>query len=86
VKTLAGAHFQEYVSDMSAAELRMLPRAEKLRIIETLWSDLAGEPEAFESPAWHEEELRKTEAEFSSGNVEVLDWDLAKKELRKQFE
>lgn len=70
---------------MSLAELRMLPRAEKLKIIETLWSDLAGEPESFESPAWHEEELRKTEADFSNGKVEVLNWDDAKKELRKRF-
>ena len=71
---------------MSVAELRALPRAEKIKIIETLWSDLAGEPEAFESPEWHGDELRKTEAEFAKGNVQVMDWSEAKKELRKQFE
>lgn len=71
---------------MSIAELRKLPSDEKLRIIEALWSDLAADDNAFSSPAWHEDELRKTEAEFAAGRIEVLDWEEAKKQLRKQFE
>ena len=71
---------------MSLAELRKLPSVEKLRIIETLWADLAGDEDAFESPAWHEEELKKTEADFAAGRIEALDWEDAKKELRKRFE
>ena len=71
---------------MSIAELRKLPRDEKLKIIETLWSDLAADEEAFESPEWHAEELRKTEAALAAGKVEVLDWEDAKRELRKRFE
>ena len=71
---------------MSIAELRKLPPTEKLRIIEALWGDIAADDGSFESPAWHEEELRKTEAELAAGRVEVLDWEDAKKELRKRFE
>jgi putative addiction module component (TIGR02574 family) len=71
---------------MSIAELRKLSPAEKLKIIEALWSDLAGDDDAFESPAWHEEELKKTEADYTAGRVEVLEWEDAKKELRKRFE
>ena len=71
---------------MSIADLRKLPSDEKLRIIEALWGDLVADDEALESPAWHEQELRKTEAEFNAGRVEVLDWDEARKELRKRFE
>ena len=71
---------------MSIAELRKLPQAEKLMIIEALWSDLAGEGESFESPAWHEGVLRETEAEFSAGRIEARDWEDAKKELRQRFE
>ncbi|MEX2044652.1 MAG: addiction module protein [Opitutus sp.] len=71
---------------MSIAELRKLPRDEKLKIIETLWSDLSADDDSFESPAWHAEELRKTETELAAGRVEVLDWEDAKKELRKRFE
>jgi putative addiction module component (TIGR02574 family) len=71
---------------MSIAELRKLPPNEKLKIIETLWADLAADDESFPSPVWHEEELRKTEADLAADRIEVLDWDEAKKELRKRFE
>jgi putative addiction module component (TIGR02574 family) len=71
---------------MSIAELRKLPPVEKLKIIETLWSDLAADEDSFESPMWHEGELRKTEAEYAAGRIEMLDWEDAKKELRKRFE
>ena len=71
---------------MSIAELRKLPPLEKLKIIETLWGDIAADEGSFPSPGWHVDELRKTEADFATGKIEVLDWDEAKKELRKRFE
>ena len=71
---------------MSIAELHKLPPAEKLRIIEALWNDLAGDEASFASPSWHEDALRQTEAEFTAGRIESLDWEDAKKELRKRFE
>lgn len=70
---------------MSIAELRNLPRSEKLRIVELLWSDLAEESETFESPAWHKQELQKTESEFAVGRIEILEWADAKKELRARL-
>lgn len=71
---------------MSIAELRKLPNDEKLKIIEMLWSDLSAADEAFSSPAWHAEELSKTEADFAAGRIEVVEWEEAKRELRKRFE
>jgi putative addiction module component (TIGR02574 family) len=71
---------------MSIAELRKLPSGEKLKIIEALWSDLAGDEDAFESPGWHEAELKKTEADYAAGRIQAIDWEDAKKELRKGFE
>ena len=70
---------------MSIAELRLLPADEKLRIIETLWSDIAGHDEDISVPGWHEEQLKETEAAFLAGKEEVLDWSDAKKELRSRF-
>lgn len=70
---------------MSIAELRKLPKAEKLRIIELLWEDLASDDDAVPSPAWHQDELRKTEADFSAGRVDAVDWEKAKVELRKRL-
>ncbi|HEY8995188.1 MAG TPA: addiction module protein [Lacunisphaera sp.] len=54
--------------------------------METLWGDIAADEASFESPAWHAEELRKTEADLAAGRIEILDWEDAKKELRKRFE
>jgi putative addiction module component (TIGR02574 family) len=71
---------------MSIAELHKLPASEKLKIIEALWGDIAADDKSFASPAWHEKELRKTQAAFVAGKIEVLDWPEAKKELRKRFE
>ncbi len=71
---------------MSIAELRKLPAEEKLKIIEILWSDLAADEASVESPAWHAEELRKTAADFASGREKPVDWETAKRELRKRFE
>jgi putative addiction module component (TIGR02574 family) len=68
------------------AELRLLPNSEKLKIIETLWADLSADEASFESPAWHADELRKTEEDLKAGRVTAVDWDEAKKALRKRFE
>lgn len=71
---------------MSIADLRQLPRREKLQIVESLWSDLADEDSLIKSPSWHGKELRKTDEDFKLGKVEAMDWEEAKKKLRKQFE
>lgn len=71
---------------MSIAELHLLPDTEKLKIIEALWSDLAQNETKFDSPAWHEEELRKTAMDFQEGRVLSYDWEEAKKSLRNSFE
>jgi hypothetical protein len=71
---------------MTVAELHLLPSAEKLKIIEALWADLAADSDSLGSPAWHGEELLKTEVALTAGTVEVLDWQAAKKELRTRFE
>jgi putative addiction module component (TIGR02574 family) len=69
---------------MSIAELRKLPRTEKLEIVEALWSDLTDDPETLECPPWHEDALKQTESEFKAGRIEALDWEAAKKQLRGQ--
>jgi putative addiction module component (TIGR02574 family) len=71
---------------MSITELRQLPVPEKLRIIEALWDDIASAQEDYESPAWHEAELLKTERDYREGRITSVDWDEAKKALRARFE
>lgn len=68
---------------VNIAELHKLPSLEKLKIIELLWDDL--EEDSLQSLSWHETELKKTEADFLAGNIKVVDWQQAKKELRARF-
>jgi len=55
---------------------------EKLETMETISASLSADPEAIESPAWHEEELRVREARVASGEARFIDWEKAKTEIR----
>jgi hypothetical protein len=67
-------------------EIKQLSREEKLRVMEAIWEDLSYEEEQIESPDWHKEALQETERRLSSGQEKIVDWQDAKKELRKRFE
>ncbi len=67
-------------------EIKQLSRADKLKIMEALWKDLSGDEEKYDSPSWHEDVLKETENRMNNGIEEVVDWDIAKKNLRKKFE
>jgi len=71
---------------MNAAEISQMTRDEKLRAMEALWADLSEDDGNVESPAWHQEALKKTEAKLESGKEEIQDWADAKQMLRKRFE
>ena len=54
--------------------------------METLWEELSRVEGELESPPWHAEELAQTERRLAEGKEQILDWEAAKKQLRKQFE
>ncbi len=66
--------------------IQQMSRVEKLRAMEALWEDLSRDEQALESPAWHEDALKETEQRVASGAEKPIDWDAAKKELRRKFE
>lgn len=67
-------------------QIAAMSREEKLQMMEALWADLSRDETIVESPAWHEEELRKTPERVAAGQEEVLEWDQAKRELRERFD
>ena len=67
-------------------EIKRLSYIDKLRLMEALWEDLRSDEEKYDSPAWHKDALKETENRLKDGIEEVLDWDIAKKSLRKKFE
>jgi hypothetical protein len=71
---------------MSIETVQKMSRSEKLKLMEVLWEELRRPDDAYESPAWHAAELAKTEQRLAEGKEQVLDWETAKKELRRQSE
>jgi hypothetical protein len=71
---------------MTVEAMRELPRSEKLKLMEALWEALSHPDGEFESPAWHANELAKTEQHLKEGKEQLMDWETAKKALRSKFE
>ena len=67
-------------------QISTLSREEKLRVMEDIWEDLSREEVEIESPDWHQNALQQAEIRMSSGQEKLVDWKVAKNELRKRFE
>ena len=61
-----------------------MTKTEKLRAMEELWADLTKDEDRFETPEWHLDALRATEARVAAGMEEFIDWEVAKKSLRRR--
>ena len=66
-------------------QIEKMSRAEKLQAMEVLWEDLSRTETEVESPSWHQDVLKDTEARFAAGQEQVTDWETAKKTLRNRF-
>ncbi len=53
--------------------LRQLPIAERLRVVEELWDDIAASVERFPLPDWHREEAQRRAAELETDPSIALD-------------
>ncbi|HTV41349.1 MAG TPA: addiction module protein [Candidatus Sulfotelmatobacter sp.] len=58
--------------------------AEKLRMMEAIWTDLSRNESQIKSPKWHGEVLRSREKKIKSGEEKFMDWESVKNELRTQ--
>ena len=68
---------------MSTPAIERMSWEEKLRALEELWDAITSEGDRYESPAWHEQELKETQERYEAGAEESMDWAGAKRELRK---
>jgi putative addiction module component (TIGR02574 family) len=67
---------------IAQAEIREMPFPEKLALLETLWSEISSEPERIEIPQWHKEILDERMQAAENGRVDVIDWELAKQQIK----
>ena len=68
---------------MSTTAIDQMTWEEKLRALEELWDAITREGDRYESPAWHEHELKETQQRFEAGAEESMDWATAKRDLRR---
>jgi hypothetical protein len=85
-KVIAGEPTDASLWNMVNLPIDQMSRAEKVMAMEALWQDLSREEALVESPAWHGDELAATQQRVASGEEKFVDWETAKKELRKRFE
>jgi len=62
-----------------------LSPAEKLQLIEDLWDDLAGTPEAVPVYDWQKQELARRKANFLKTPASGLSWEEVKKRARARY-
>jgi hypothetical protein len=67
-------------------QIAQMSLEEKLQLMEALWQDLSRSGGEVDSPDWHQPALEVTESRLAAGLERVLDWDEAKRELRRRVE
>jgi putative addiction module component (TIGR02574 family) len=71
------------MTDPIASVFNLSP-AEKLRLVEDLWDDIAASSENIPIHDWQLEELDRREAAHEANPTNTLSWDEVKAELRKR--
>lgn len=58
---------------------------EKIQTMELLWDDLCRGSEVINSPSWHKDVLMEREKSLKDGTAEFIDWETAKKNIKKKL-
>jgi|688.fasta_scaffold1092285_2 putative addiction module component (TIGR02574 family) len=62
-------------------EIRKLPMQEKLALLEAVWAEISPQPDELEVPQWHKDLLDERRDAYERGEIRVIDWEDAKKEI-----
>lgn len=62
-----------------------LSPAEKLQLVEDLWDDIAGTPEAVPVHEWQKEELARRKANHLENPASGLSWEEVKQRVRARY-
>ena len=62
-----------------------MPFPEKLSLLEALWIELSSEPDQIDIPQWHKDILDERMREAESGSVEIIDWEVAKQQIKEMI-
>ena len=65
--------------------LKNMTLQEKLAAMKSLWEDLSRSPESIESPRWHQDILDERRERVAEGKAHFVDWETAKKDIRRKI-
>jgi hypothetical protein len=65
------------------AEIRQLTLPEKFALLEKVWAEITIDSDHVEVPQWHKDILDQRELAMQEGQVTVLDWEEAKKQIEQ---
>jgi hypothetical protein len=71
---------------VTALQIEQMSRAEQLQAMEALWTALSRTESLVDSPTWHADVLKETEARHAAGQEKMTEWEAAKVKLRRRFE
>ncbi len=66
--------------------LKKMSFEEKIQAMELLWDDLCHDTQVIASPSWHKDVLMEREQSLKNGTAEFIDWETAKKKIKKEIE
>jgi putative addiction module component (TIGR02574 family) len=62
-----------------------LSPSEKLQLVEDLWDDLAGTPDAVPVHEWQKQELARRKANLANNPASGLSWEDVKQRIRRPY-
>lgn len=58
---------------------------EKIQTMETIWDDLVDNADNIQSPDWHKNILFDRERKMKNGSEEIIDWSVAKNNIKNDI-
>jgi hypothetical protein len=66
-------------------QLEKMSVEEKIQAMESIWHDLCEHADSLVSPPWHERLLTEREAALGRGDDKFVDWNIAKRNIKKEL-
>ena len=66
--------------------LKEMSAEEKIQVMESLWKDLCATAGSTLSPNWHQDVLFAREAAVQAGDMEIMDWEVAKQKISEDIQ
>lgn len=67
-------------------QIHQMPFREKLLMMEAIWDDISREEQNLDVPQWHKDILDERERLVAEGKAQFLEWEDAKRQIKKAIE